>query len=297
MNPGEKEEFVIDSVIINALNEDLDPLFQKVGLKSAFDPEGLVDVTSDSIFSEEAARGYIVSRSEGVLSGVDVVERVFELIDDDLTVNVFIKNGQRYVYDQIILTVTGRVRSILRGERTALNFLCHLSGIATEVSKLVKILEGTEIRVLDTRKTIPGLRMLEKKAVLDGGGFNHRMGLYDMVLIKDNHIDGAGSIWEAVKRVRSRYDNKYKIEVETRNLDEVREALDCRVDRIMLDNMDDASLKKAVELVNGRCEIEVSGNLTPERLKSLRNLKIDYVSFGYITSSSPHADFSLYIET
>ena len=288
---------IIDRIIMNALSEDLNPCFNAGSEKPSLDKNNFIDVTSDSIFEDETGTGIIIAKSSGVISGVSVASRVFELVDDDLRIDVLLLDGKRFQGGQEVIRVRGRIRSILRAERAALNFLCHLSGIATEVSKLVMLLEGSGIRILDTRKTLPGLRLLEKKAVRDGGGANHRMGLYDMVLIKDNHIDGAGSISEAVKRVREKFGNRYKIEVETRNIEEVKEALRCEVDRIMLDNMSDEQIKEAADIIDGRCEIEVSGNITPERLRSLKKLKIDFVSFGYITSSSPHADFSLYVKS
>ena len=159
----------------------------------------------------------------------------------------------------------------------------------------MRILQGTGIKILDTRKTLPGLRILEKQAVVHGGGQNHRMGLFDMVLIKDNHIDAAGSITEAVNKVRSHWGNRYKIEVETRTLEEVKEAFSCGVERIMLDNMKRGLIKKAAELVKDACEIEVSGNMDIKKIKALRKIAIDYISAGYLTYASGQSDFSLKI--
>jgi len=264
---------------LHALIEGKQPLFE--------------DVTSSSIFSDELTEAMIIARNRGVLSGVRVVRRIFQMIDTGLEIDFIIEEGKEFHRNDVIAYISGNVRAILMGERTALNFLGHLSGIATTTRKFVHALEGTSISVLDTRKTLPGLRMLEKEAVVHGGGKNHRMGLYDMVLIKDNHIDDAGSIKNAVDKVRSKYGNMYKIEVETRTLEEVREALDQKIDRIMLDNMEKAMIKKALQIIQGRVEIEVSGNITLKKIAGLKDLDIDYVSAGFITYAAGHSDFSL----
>jgi len=283
-----------DFIIRAALCEDLSPQFARElrrylqGLKPS-----LIDVTSSAIFRGEECEARVTAKSEGVLSGSAPFRRVFELVDPSVQVSFSIKDGSHFKKGQVVSTLKGKIKSILMGERTALNFLGHLSGIATEVRKLVKVLEGTGINLLDTRKTLPGLRALEKKAVEHGGGFNHRMGLYDMVLIKDNHIDGAGSISEAVRRVRAANGRKYKVETEARTLSEVKEALDAGVDRIMLDNMSVDLIKKAARMAAGRVELEVSGNVTQKKLAALRGVRIDFVSIGYITHSTGHADFSL----
>jgi nicotinate-nucleotide pyrophosphorylase (carboxylating) len=217
-------------------------------------------------------------------------------VDPDLSVTLLVSDSDSFSEGDTVASVRGNIRAILAGERTALNFLGHLSGIASRVGKLVELLEGTGIRILDTRKTLPGLRFLEKEAVLHGGGTNHRMGLFDMVLIKDNHIDRAGSIEAAVQAVRNRHGREYKIEVETRTLAEVSEAVRAGVDRIMLDNMDAATVEKACAIINGTVEIEVSGNMNREKIMSLRHLPIDFVSMGSITYSAGHADFSMTLE-
>jgi nicotinate-nucleotide pyrophosphorylase (carboxylating) len=222
---------------------------------------------------------------------------VFKLIDPDLSVTLLKSDGEQFYKGDRIAHICGRIRSTLMGERTALNFIGHLSGVATEVKKLVSLLKGTKIMVLDTRKTLPGLRALEKEAVQHGGGMNHRMGLYDMVLIKDNHIDATGSIRGSIEKVRSLYGEKYKIEVETRNLEEVEQALSVNVDRIMLDNMTTSMIKRAVKLIGKRAEIEVSGNLTPKRIRRLKGIRVDFISAGYITYAPGHADFSLKLIT
>ena len=255
----------------------------------------LIDVTSDAVFSDEKNEAVIISKSEGILSGCDAFQKVFQLIDPSLSVTFFKKEGDPFHISEKIVSVKGRVKSILKGERTALNFLGHLSGIATEVSRLVRILEGTGIKILDTRKTLPGLRELEKRAVVHGGGKNHRMGLYDMVLIKDNHIDAAGSITRAVQKVRSIHADRFKIEIECRSLKEVEETLSLGVDRIMLDNMPGKMVKRAVKLIGGKTEVEVSGSMNRRRIKKLRGIPVDYISAGYITNSTAQSDFSMKI--
>jgi len=284
----------VDCIISIALREDLisnplnfcSPLDEKQ--KASFQ-----DVTTGAIFSKEQGKAFILAKSRGVLSGARVVERVYFMIDPDIKVKFLIDDGSFFKPGSKAAEISGKISSILMGERTALNFLGHLSGVATEVNGLIKILDGTQINILDTRKTLPGMRMLEKQAVVHGGGKNHRMGLYDMVLIKDNHIDGAGSITEAVKRVREVHGKHFKIEVEARNLREVKEALEAGADRIMLDNMNRSMIKKACSLIGKRSEIELSGNMTPRRIKKLKKIKANFISCGYITSSACHSDFSM----
>jgi nicotinate-nucleotide pyrophosphorylase (carboxylating) len=286
----------VDLVIRAALTEDLCEDFEK-GIE-IFQKGGapiFTDVTTDAVFSDEIRVAHLISKSEGILSGAEVFKKVFELIDTGLEVEFFKNDGEHFTRAEKIARLKGRVRSILSGERTALNFLGHLSGIATETGRIADLLKGTAVTILDTRKTIPGLRQLEKMAVVHGGGCNHRMGLYDMVLIKDNHIDGAGSITQAVKKTRSSYGGRYKIEVETRSLEEVEEALELDVDRIMLDNMSRREVKNAVRVIDGKIEVEVSGNIDRRRIKKLRNMPVDYISAGYITNSAGHSDFSMRI--
>jgi len=284
----------LDYIVACALAEDLTGDYNSVlhALIEERNPP-FEDITSSSIFSDEQTEAYIIARNDGVLSGTRVVRRVFKMVDTGIEIDFTIEDGKEFLRDDVVAHIGGKVRSILMGERTALNFLGHLSGIAAMTRKFVHTLEETGIKVLDTRKTLPGLRMLEKEAVLHGGGKNHRMGLYDMVLIKDNHVDAAGSIKEAVNRVRSRFDGRYTIEVETRNLQEVKEALDQDVDRIMLDNMTKSMIQDALQLIRGRVEVEVSGNITLERINELKDLDIDYISTGSITYAAGHTDFSL----
>lgn len=267
----------IEQLIKMALTEDL----QEVG-----------DVTSQAIFSSESDEYSLVSKDNGVLCGLELFREVFRHVDEECLVEFYFKDGERLEKGDLVGTVKGKVLSLLTAERTALNFLSNLSGIATRTALFVEK-SGGKIKILDTRKTIPGYRELAKYAVSCGGGTNHRIGLYDMVMIKDNHTDAAGSITEAVKRVRERWGGRYKIEVETRNIAEVEEALRSDVDRIMLDNMDIETMKSASALIAGRAEIEVSGNVTLERVEELSQLKIDFVSIGELTHTIRAFDFSL----
>ncbi len=284
----------LDYIIAFALAEDLGKDFNRTfyALLKGENPH-FEDVTSISILSNEQAEAVITAKSSGVLSGSRVVRRVFEMVGVGLEVDFSVEDGKEFHQNDLIASISGNVHSILMGERAALNFLGHLSGIATTTRSFVRTLKGTGIAVLDTRKTLPGLRILEKEAVIHGGGKNHRMGLFDMVLIKDNHIDAAGSIKNAVDKVRSRYGNRYKIEVETRNLEEVKEAFNQKVDRIMLDNMTRTMIQNALQIVQGRIKIEVSGNITLAKIDELKDLDIDYISAGSITYAAGHADFSL----
>lgn len=255
-----------------------------------------IDVTTDAIFNDEMAEAVVVSKSTGILSGVNVFRAVFKIVDDKVSIEFLKEDSQSIVPGDKICKIRGKISSILKAERTSLNFLAHLSGIATEANNLLKRIANVGITILDTRKTTPGMRKLEKEAVVHGGAQNHRFGLYDMVLIKDNHIDGAGSIKNAVKKVKEKYGNLYKIEVETRNIDEVKEALEQNVDRIMLDNMSRDEIKRAVDVIGGRVEIEVSGNMNEDRIKDLKGIGVNFVSLGYITSSAKPLDLSMIIE-
>ena len=284
----------LDLIVKLALAEDLSPDYAKRYPQflggGELDAE---DVTSDAIFSDEEGSAEVVAKSEGILSGSSAFLRVYELLDPSLDIMPGKKDGEPFRRGDTLFFLRGRVKTILEGERTALNFIGHLSAIATEVHNLRIFLDGTTIRILDTRKTLPGLRTLQKEAVLHGGGTNHRMGLYDMVLIKDNHIDRCGSIREAVSRVRDRYKERYKIEVEARTLADVESAAQAGIDRIMLDNMRPRDIRRAVRIVGGRTEIEVSGNMTRRKIRRLKRFGVDYVSIGYITHSAGQCDFSM----
>ncbi len=251
------------------------------------------DVTTDSIFTEAKQEHYrLVAKDEGVLCGADIFTAVFAKLDPSCAVKFNYRDGDILHKGDTVATVDGDVRTILKGERTALNFISHLSGVATKTHMFVEQSDG-RLKILDTRKTIPGLRYLQKYAVACGGGQNHRIGLFDMVLIKDNHIDAAGSIRAAVENVRKKWGDKFKIEVETRNLDEVRQALEMHADRIMLDNMPDNVMAEAVRIIDGKAEIEASGNMTIDRIAALSKIGIDFISFGELTHTVKVFDFSL----
>lgn len=250
------------------------------------------DITSKSIFTDETGDYILISKDNGVLCGRDAFEMVFHFIDKNIKVDFKFKDGDKIAKGDLIATVSGKIKNILTGERTALNFISHLSGIATKTSNFVSE-GGGKTKILDTRKTLPGMRLLHKYAVKCGGGFNHRMGLYDMVMIKDTHIDGTGSISLAVEKVKEKLGNKYKIEVEARNLDEVKEALACNVDIIMLDNMDNYTMKEAVKIINKKTETEASGNMSLNRISGVSKTGVDYISAGELTHSVKAFDFSL----
>jgi nicotinate-nucleotide pyrophosphorylase (carboxylating) len=250
------------------------------------------DITSEAIFKDEMYTYKLMAKESGILCGIDIFIEVMKQVDERIAIKNYFTDRDTINRGDIIADVSGPVVSVLKGERTALNFISHLSAISTKTSLFVKRAEGKVI-ILDTRKTLPGYRELEKYAVNCGGGENHRMGLYDMIMIKDNHSDAAGGITQAVERVKARWGDKYKIEVETRNMDEVKEALNCGIDRIMLDNMSDADMEEAVEYIAGRAETEASGNMNLQRIKNTSLTGVDYISFGELTNSVKAFDFSL----
>ena len=250
------------------------------------------DVTSSAIFTNEEDHFYLLSKDKGILCGIDIFEKVFKTIDPLCSFKTEMSDGDRIENKMIIANITGKVATILKAERTALNLLSHLSGIASKTAEFVRE-AGGRATILDTRKTLPGLRELQKYAVRCGGGENHRMGLYDMVMIKDNHIDAAGGIGKAVKKVRDRWGSKFKIEVETRDLEEVRKALNSGVDIILLDNMNIKKIKKAVALINGKTETEASGNISLEKISEISNTGVDFISVGELTHTVKAFDFSL----
>lgn len=249
------------------------------------------DVTSKAIFTNEKDIFNIVSKDTGILCGIKAALEVFKEVDSEVSVTFLKNDGDELSPGSLVAIISGKVRSILTAERTALNFLSHLSGIASKTHKYTLIAKGAII--LDTRKTIPGLRELEKYAVACGGGQNHRMGLYDMVMIKDNHIDAAGGIPQAVQRIRDMWGVTYRIEVEARTLEEVRLALDSTADRIMLDNMSLQMMKEAVLIVGEAAETEASGNVTFERIPSIADTGVDFISVGGLTHTVTAFDFSL----
>lgn len=257
------------------------------------DLQDIGDVTSDAVFDNKKDAYHLRAKQDGILCGVDMFIRSFKYIDATCKVECYHKDGDTLKSGDIVAAVEGSINSLLRAERTALNFISHLSGIATQTRSYVDAAAGSgKTRILDTRKTLPGWRKLQKYAVKCGGGTNHRMGLHDMVMIKDNHIDGAGGIDKAVERVRQRWGNRFKVEVETRNLEEVKEALHAGVDVIMLDNMEDTLMKKCVEIIAGRAETEASGNMTLARIPQVSRTGVDYISVGALTHSVPVFDFS-----
>jgi nicotinate-nucleotide pyrophosphorylase (carboxylating) len=252
------------------------------------------DITSQATLpSSSWLEGRITAKAEGVIAGLPVAQAVFQLVDAGITFQPHVADGQHVFPGTLLVEVNGPGRSLLAGERPALNFLGRMSGIATLTHKFVQAVAGTKAVILDTRKTAPGLRHLDKYAVLMGGGQNHRAGLYDMVLIKDNHIDGADGIRPAVEGVRQRYGNRYLVEVEVKDLDELRTALTLPVDRIMLDNMDLETMRQAVELAAGRIPLEASGNVTLATVRSIAETGVDFISSGALTHSAPVLDISM----
>lgn len=253
---------------------------------------GSGDVTTESIVPAEAVmRGCIVAKQDGVVAGLDVAQAVYLTVDGRVAFAAQVEEGARVQRGQTLAVVSGPARSLLTAERTALNFLGRMSGIATLTRRFVEAVAGTGAVILDTRKTAPGLRMADKLAVQRGGGQNHRLGLYDMVLIKDNHIDFAGSMTLAVQRARARVP-ALAIEVEARTLDDVREALALGVERILLDNMSPAMMAEAVRLVAGRARLEASGNVSLENVRQIAETGVDYISIGALTHSAKVFDVS-----
>ncbi len=250
------------------------------------------DITTDNIVPNDLEwQAEIIAKESIVLCGINFFEETFLSLDEETSSIAHYSDGDRVESGEKILTIKGKAQVLLKGERTALNILQRLSGIATLTNEFVKL--ANPIKILDTRKTTPGLRVFEKYAVVCGGAENHRFGLFDAVMIKDNHIRAAGSISEAVSKVRSKLDDSFKIEVETTNFEEVNEALACNVDRIMLDNMSLDEMKNAVNQINKRAEIEVSGGINKERVKNMSGLNVDYISIGALTHSSKAADISM----
>ncbi|GAB3299142.1 nicotinate-nucleotide diphosphorylase [Hymenobacter tenuis] len=242
-------------------------------------------------------RAHLLVKDEGVLAGVELARHIFREVDTDLHMEVRLQDGARVAYGDIAFTVEGRAQSILTAERLVLNCMQRMSGIATHTAHLVSLLAGTKARLLDTRKTTPNFRMCEKWAVLIGGGLNHRYGLFDMIILKDNHVDYAGGIRQAIEASRAylaRTGRQLPIEIETRNLAEVQQAVETgRIDRIMLDNMAPAQLREAVALVAGRFPLEASGGITEESIAEIAATGIDYISVGALTHSIQSLDMSL----
>ena len=270
----------VDNLINNALLEDIN----------------YVDVATDYLIpDEQEGSAQFIAKADGVLCGIDVALRVFEILQPDFKAEVFKKDGDVLKKGDIIAKVYGKTKNILKGERTALNLIQHMSGVATATNKAVKIIEGTKATIADTRKTLPGLRPIEKYAVTVGGGRNHRYNLSDCAMLKDNHVDAGGGITNAVKTLKAKLGHTVKIELEVRNLQELREALEAQVDIIMLDNMSCEDMKKAVEITDGRAKLEASGGITDETLYDIAQTGVDIISMGAITHSVKAFDISLKI--
>ncbi|MFA5714066.1 MAG: carboxylating nicotinate-nucleotide diphosphorylase, partial [Bacteroidales bacterium] len=247
---------------------------------------GSGDITTNSLIASEAkAVATLTAKANGVVAGIEIIEEVFKRFDKNILFEPFVNDGDSVSVGDTILKIEGLYRALLTGERLALNILQRMSGIATATAAYVKELKGTSCKLLDTRKTAPGMRLLDKMAVVAGGGSNHRMGLFDMALIKDNHIKVAGGITKAVEAVRSAVGSAIKIEVEATTLREVEEALECKADIIMLDNMDNNTMQKAVELIGDKAKSEASGNITLERVGAIARSGVNYISSGALTHS------------
>ena len=274
-------QFYVDEIIKNAIREDINYLDQA----SAF-----------VIPAENVTTARFVAKADGVLCGIEVALRVFTLLDADTTFEVYKKDGDAVKTGDVIARITGRTLMLLQGERTALNLLQHMSGVATQTREAVELTAGTGCSVADTRKTLPGLRALQKYAVVCGGGKNHRFNLSDAAMLKDNHIDAGGGITKTVALLRERVGHTVKIEVETRDLDEVREALAAGADIIMLDNMDVPTMRRAVEIIDKRALTEASGNITLENLREKAMSGVDIISMGSLTHSVKAFDVSMKID-
>jgi nicotinate-nucleotide pyrophosphorylase (carboxylating) len=255
------------------------------------------DITTDNIIPAETRRkAKMVAKADGVVAGLPVAEMVFKSLDPKMVWNVLTTEGSKVKKGDVLVEFEGTYRALLTGERTALNFLQRMSGIATMSAKYADAVKYFKTVILDTRKTLPGFRMLDKYAVKTGGASNHRIGLYDMAMIKDNHIEIAGGITKAVDAVRSKIKKGILIEVETTTLTQVQEAIDAGADIIMLDNMDNETMKKGVELIAGKAKVEASGNMTLERLREVAATGVDFISIGALTHSVNALDISQRIE-
>lgn len=257
------------------------------------------DITSEDITTNavmpESRKGEVqlICKQEGIIAGLGIFSRVFELLDDTVEIDLKCQDGDKVKEGQLMAVLTGDIRVLLSGERVALNYLQRMSGIATYTASIARLLEGSKTKLLDTRKTTPNMRVFEKYAVKVGGGFNHRYNLSDGVLLKDNHIGAAGGVKQAVQMAKEYAPFVRKIEVEVENLDMVREAADAGADIIMLDNMSPEEMKEAVRMIAGRAETECSGNVTRENVERLVDIGVDYISSGALTHSAPILDISL----
>ena len=273
-------QMYVDNLIKTALLEDIN----------------YIDVTTDYLIDEDQeGAAQFLAKADGVLCGLDVALRVFELLQPDFKAEVFKKDGDVLKKGDIIAKVYGKTRTILKGERTALNLIQHMSGIATATNEAVKLVEGTKASIVDTRKTLPGMRPLQKYAVTVGGGKNHRYNLSDAAMLKDNHVDAGGGITNAVKKLKSKLGHMTKVELEVRTLDELREALSVDVDVIMLDNMSNEMMAEAVRITDGKAILEASGGITAETLRGVAETGVDIISIGALTHSVKAFDISLKI--
>lgn len=268
----------VDPLILSALKEDITS----------------EDVSANSIMKEsQTGQVELISKEDGIICGLQVFGRVFELLDEDTKIEFFTKDGEQVKKGQLLAKLTGDIRVLLCGERTALNYLQRMSGIATYTHSVASLLKGTKTKLLDTRKTTPNNRIFEKYAVRVGGGNNHRYNLSDGVLLKDNHIGAAGGVKKAVEMAKEYAPFVRKIEVEVESFDMVKEAVEAGADIIMLDNMTHEQLKEAMDYIDGRAEVEVSGNVTKENIARLTDLGVDFISSGALTHSAPILDISL----
>lgn len=252
------------------------------------------DVSTNSVTLEKhMGSADLICKEDGIICGLDIFARVFTLLDSETKVELLAKDGDEVSKGQLLAKLTGDIRTILSGERTALNYLQRMSGVATYTHNVASLLEGTSIKLLDTRKTTPNNRLFEKYAVRVGGGNNHRYNLSDGVLLKDNHIGAAGGVRQAIEMAKAYAPFVRKIEVEVENLDMVREAVEAGAHIIMLDNMTHEQMEQALNIIDGRAEVEISGNVTKENIEKIKDLKVDYISSGALTHSSPILDVSL----
>lgn len=268
----------IDQLLLMALKEDISS----------------EDVTTNAVMREsKTGSAQLICKQDGIIAGLDVFKRVFELLDEAACVTMYFKDGDSVKCGDLLADVTGDIRALLSGERTALNYLQRMSGIATYTRNVADLLKGSKTKLLDTRKTTPNMRIFEKYAVKVGGGYNHRYNLSDGILIKDNHIGAAGGVKKAIEMAKEYAPFVRKIEVEVENLDMLQEALDAGADIIMLDNMSVEDMKTAVQMVSGKAETECSGNVTKENIARLVDIGVDYISSGALTHSAPILDVSL----
>ena len=272
------KNFNMDKIILSALDED----------RSSY------DLTSEYLFDEShLSKAKLIAKEDGIISGVDVFERTFTLVDSDVHIKWSVFNGESIKRGQELAEIEGRTKSLLFAERTGLNFIQRLSGIATETRKYVQQVESYSTKIVDTRKTAPGMRVLDKRAVKDGGGHNHRFNLSDGILIKDNHIKASGGITQAIKKIKENVPHTLKIEVEVESIEGLMEAIDAGADIVMLDNMTDEMMGKAVAIANKKVLLEASGNMTLERISSVAKLGVDIISVGALTHSVKALDISL----